>query len=290
MKTSLSNLIFVLSSFVILGGAALAASTGEPVWPGAAPNESAQTTEAGDLTVPVWIYCPPAEKTSDACLIVAPGGGYNDLAVEHEGSSVAERFNKQGITVVILHYRIPRRENLPKHLPAWQDAQRTVRIVRSHAEGWGIDPEKIGMLGFSAGGHLTLMTATSSSASSYEPVDDLDRTVPCHLNFAVPIYPAYVLSDGANSVNKDRGYGATMVDDFLFDDKTPPICLIHGDDDPIASLGSIAVYEKVHQMEIPCELHILAGLGHGFGTRPSDDHAGDWPERVGAWMRAIGVY
>lgn len=290
MKVSYLTSIVIVSLLMVLESVTLAASSGEPVWPGSAPNESTQTTQVGDLKVPVWIYSPPKEKTSDACIIVAPGGGYTHLAVEHEGSSVAKRFNDQGITVVILHYRIPRRENLPKHLPAWQDAQRTIRIVRSHAEEWGIDPEKIGMLGFSAGGHLTLMAATSSTCASYEPVDNLDRTVPCHLNFAVPIYPAYVLSDGADSVNKDHGYGAAMVEDFLFDEKTPPMCLIHGDTDPIASLGSIAIYEKVHQRNIPCELHILAGIGHGFGTRPTDDHVGDWPERVGAWMRAVGVY
>lgn len=261
-----------------------------PIWPNNAPDESAQTTEVKGLVVPTYQYCPPAEKKSDACLIVCPGGGYNNLAVDHEGDKIAEYFNSKGITVVILKYRIPRRQGKPKHLAAWQDAQRTVRIVRSKADEWGINPEKIGILGFSAGGHLTLMTATTSQTPAYEPVDELDKTVPCHVNFAAPIYPAYVLDDGADSNNTGKGNDAKMVSDFAFDEKTPPMCLIHGDNDPYSPMGSVAVYHKLRTMGIPGELHIFATVGHGFGANPTGDHIGDWLNRVYAWMKAVGIY
>ena len=261
-----------------------------PVWPGNAPGESAQTTQVDGLSVPTYEYCPPAEKKSDACLIVCPGGGYSHLAVQHEGAKIAEYFNARGMTVVILKYRIPRRDGQPKHLAAWQDAQRTVRIVRSKASQWGINPEKIGVLGFSAGGHLTLMTATTSQTAAYEPVDDLDRTVACHVNFAAPIYPAYVLENGENGPNSDKTATGPIVADFAFDEKTPPRCLSHGDDDVYSSTGSVAVYLKLRTMQIPGELHIFAKTGHGFGANPTNDHVGDWLNRVFAWTKAIGIY
>ncbi|MDO4586804.1 MAG: alpha/beta hydrolase [Planctomycetia bacterium] len=251
------------------------------VWNGQAPGEKEETTPP---TLELW---QPAERSTDACLIVCPGGGYYGLAYEHEGEKIANYFNGKGVTVVVLKYRVPRREGVPKHLPAWQDSQRCVRFVRSHAEDWNINPEKIGMMGFSAGGHLTLMTATTSQTAAYEPVDELDK-VPCHLNFAIPVYPAYVLLDGNDNPNSEKGNNSEMVDDFAFDAKTPPICLIHGDDDVYSPMGSVAVYHKLRTMGIPGELHIFAKVGHGFGGNPTDTHVGDWLNRVYAWMGVMG--
>lgn len=251
------------------------------VWPGLAPGETANATK------PTYEYWKPENKTSDSLMIVCPGGGYNMLAYEHEGEKIAKYFNSKGVTVVVLKYRVPRRQGVAKHLAAWQDAQRCVRVVRSRAAEWGVSPDKIGIMGFSAGGHLTLMTSTTSQTNSYEPVDEIDK-LPCNVNFAAPVYPAYVLEDGADSPNTGKGNDSTMVSDFAFDEKTPPMCLIHGDADVYSPMGSVAVYSKLRKMNIPAEMHIYANVNHGFGGSPTDNHVGDWLNRVYAWMNAIG--
>ncbi len=251
------------------------------IWTDLAPGEPADTEK------PVMLVRKPAEKKTDACLIIFPGGGYFGLAVDHEGYKISDYFTEKGVTTVIVKYRVPRREGVPKHQPAWQDAQRAVKIVRANAENWGINAEKIGCLGFSAGGHLTLMTSTTSQTPAYEGTEDLDKT-PCHVNFAVPVYPAYVLEDGKDGGNTGKGNDSTLVPDFAFDEKTPPMCLIHGDDDPYSPMNSVAVYHKLRTMNIPGEMHIYAKVGHGFGANPKDDHVGDWLNRVYAWMKVMG--
>lgn len=247
------------------------------IWDGPAPGEKDVSAN------PTLLLYQPENKTTDSCLIVFPGGGYNHLAKDHEGDKIAKYFNSKGMTVAVLWYRIPRREGMEKHRVAWQDAQRAVRFVRSHADDWKINPEKIGVLGFSAGGHLTLMVSTSSQTPAYEPVDDLDKT-PCYVNFAVPVYPAYVLE------RTDKGYTleSRIVDEFAFDAKTPPMCFIHGDDDVCPSMASAVVYAKLKSMGIPTELHIFAKTGHGFGAKPTDNHVGDWLNRVYEWMKVMG--
>ena len=186
-----------------------------------------------------------------------------------------------------MKYRVPRREGIPKHMAAQQDAQRMVRVVRSRADEWGINPDKIGFMGFSAGGHLTLMTATTSQTPAYEPIDDLDK-IPCNVNFAVPVYPAYVLQDGEDSENANKGNDSELVDDFAFDEKTPPMCLIHGDADVYSPMGSIAVYAKLRKMNVPAEVHIFTKVGHGFVASPINDHYGNWLDRTYYWMQKLG--
>ena len=129
------------------------------------------------------------------------------VAYEVEGIMPRDFFVEHGVTVVMLWYRTPRRPGIAKHYAAWQDVQRAIRIVRAHADEWKINPDKIGVMGFSAGGHLTLMAATSSSVQTYEPVDEIDK-LPCNINFAIPVYPAYALTDGVDSPNTERGNDA----------------------------------------------------------------------------------
>lgn len=255
------------------------------IWNGPAPGEPETTTP------PVIELWQPGVRSTDACVIVCPGGAYMGLAYGHEGQQVAEYFNAHGVPVVVLKYRTPRREGVPKHQAAWQDAQRAIRFVRAHAEEWKINPDKIGILGFSAGGHLTLMSATTSMTPAYEPTDELDKTVSCQVNFAVPVYPAYVLEDGADGGNSGKGNDSPMVADFAFDAQTPPMCLIHGDADSISAMGSVAVYHRLRKMDIPAELHIYANVEHGFGASPyvqGNRHEGDWLNRVLEWMKASG--
>ncbi|MDO5552498.1 MAG: alpha/beta hydrolase [Planctomycetia bacterium] len=266
---------------ILLTTAVVSGQESYEIWNGPAPGEPDETTR------PTCELYQPAEKKTDACLIVFPGGGYHHLAVDHEGAQIAHFFTAHGMTTVVVKYRVPRREGQPKHLPAWQDAQRAVRFVRSHAAEWGINPDKMGVMGFSAGGHLTLMTATTSLTNSYEPQDDLDK-VSASVQFAVPVYPAYVLEDGADGVNSGKGNDSKMVKDFAFDAATPPMCFIHGDEDGISAMGSVAVYHQLRKMNIPGELHIFSKTGHGFGANVTGDHVGDWLNRVWAWMVAMG--
>lgn len=249
-----------------------------------------------DVTCPtISVYRPKADTPkSDCCMIIFPGGGYQILAYDHEGIKIADYLAERGITCVVLKYRVPRRYPEPnkKHVAAWQDVQRAVRVVRSHAGEWGFDPEKIGVIGFSAGGHLTLMAATTSQTPSYEPVDELDKTVGCHVNFAVPVYPAYILEDGSNGPNSGKGNDSALVQDFAFDTKTPPMCLIHGDSDGYSPMGSVTIYHKLRTMKVPAEIHVYAKVGHGFGAKPTLDpnnhHVGDWLNRVYEAIRAFG--
>ena len=241
-----------------------------------------------EVTNPTLTVYRPEKQTSRACMAIFPGGGYYILAYGHEGIEVAQYLNARGMTAVVVKYRVPRRANVEKHFPAWQDAQRAIRWVRAHADELGIDPNKIGGMGFSAGGHLTLMAALNSETPAYEPVDDLDK-VSCRLNFAAPVYPAYVLEDGEDSANKERGNDSELVSDFAFDTGTPPMCFIHGDADGISAMGSVAVYHKLRTMNLPAELHIFSKVGHGFGMHVDGDHIGTWMNRVYAWMKTIGM-
>lgn len=271
-----------------------------PVWPKAAPMEAETVTESSraealerkmirysQITIPVFEVWQPKEKKSDTCVIICPGGSYMNVCYPHEGAKIAEFYNSKGITAVILRYRVPRRQEVSKHLAAWQDAQRTVRVVRSRASEFGINPNKIGITGFSAGGHLTLMTASSSQTSSYAPIDEIDK-IPANVNFAIPVYPAYVLKDGENGPNQGKGNSSELVKDFAFDAQTPPMCLIHGDKDLYSPMGSVAVYHKLRQLNIPAEIHIYAQINHGFGGNVQGDHIGGWLERVWSWMTVMG--
>ncbi|MBR2004425.1 MAG: alpha/beta hydrolase [Thermoguttaceae bacterium] len=280
MKKFLATAAFIVATTFC--GVSASAFDEFNVWPDVAPGASSSDVK------PTYEYWKPENKTSDSCVIVFPGGAYEYLTLGRDAKQLTRFFNERGVTVVVLNYRVPRPKNGPKHLPAWQDAQRVIRVVRSRAAEWGLDSEKIGALGLSAGGHLTLMAATSSQTPSYEAVDDVDK-LPCHLNFAIPVYPAYVLEDGANGPNANRGIDSPMVADFAFDDKTPPMCLLHGDADAYSPNGSVAVYIKLRNQGIPAELHIYANVPHGFvGNPPSGKPVDDWLNRVDAWRKKLG--
>jgi len=243
-----------------------------------------ETIQDQSCTIEYFLHPEGGER---GMVIVFPGGAYQGCCDQHEGTAIAKYFNEKGVTAVIVRYRVSRPKNVAKHVTAWQDAQRAVRTVRSRAAELGIDPEKIGCTGFSAGGHLTLMTSTTSQTPAYEPVDELDQT-PANLNFAIPIYPAYVLTDGATDPNANKGEGAEILSDFHFDAKTPPTCLVHGDADIYSPLGSVEVYKKLRKLGIPCELHVYAGAPHGFMFWNDKPNAADWQERCAAWLKKIG--
>ncbi len=295
--------IQILFMFLILTGSVFASGSKIqicPVWPQKAPLEKNEVTEAdriaacqqkitlySQIDIPVYEIWQPKVKKTDSCIIICPGGSYRKVCYPHEGAKIAEFYNSKGMTAVILRYRIPRREGNPKHLAAWQDAQRTVRDIRARSKELGINPDKIGITGFSAGGHLTLMTASCALSPSYDPIDEIDK-IPAHVNFAIPVYPAYVLEDGNDGPNTGKGNNSKIVNDFVFDTMTPPMCFIHGDNDGYSPMGSVAVYHKLRQMNIPAEIHIYAKVNHGFGGNAKGDHVGDWLNRAWAWLTVMG--
>lgn len=272
----------IAASIAVLGMfAAFAEAQRVQLWPdGAMPAPQQKMDEAPFLE---WRI--PENQTSDACVIVIPGGGYMQTSVEGTAATTAADFNARGVAAAILRYRTPRpAKPLAKHVTAWQDAQRAIRIVKSEAPSRGINPERVGMIGFSAGGHLTLMCATSSSTNAYARIDNIDDISPS-LAFAIPVYPAYVLWDGANSKNSRKGNDAEMVNDFLFDSATPPMCLVHGDADVYSAMGSVKVYHQLRKLNIPAELHIYAHIKHAFGG--SDKKIAEpklWRDEVWNWL------
>lgn len=210
-------------------------------------------------------HIPPVLKTT-AIQIIYSGGGYGINGPDGFEVAPVRRFlNEKGMAVVTLKYRTPRPKGLPKHVSAWQDLQRAIRIVRSEAAEHGLDPDRIGIMGGSAGGHLTLMGITSSRHSSYNKIDDIDK-LPCNVQWGIALYPAYVLSDGFDHENVHGGNEDedVLVPDFSFDLDTAPMLFLHGDVDGFSPMGSVKVWEKMRAMGVQSELHTYALRKHCF--------------------------
>ena len=233
-----------------------------------------------------WYF--PKEKKTDAIQIIYSGGSY--MGNDWNGFEVAPArryLNQLGMTVVTMCYRTPRPEGLPKHVTAWQDLQRAIRTVRSEASKYGLDGNQVGIMGSSAGGHLTLMGVTSSMHQSYLPMDDIDR-IPCNVQWGIGIYPAYVLKDGVDGHNSHGGNTDedTLVPEFSFDLQTAPMLFIHGDADGYASMGSVKVWEKMRSMGIQSELHTLALRQHCFQRKASPGTGSyTWLDRIAEYLR-----
>jgi acetyl esterase/lipase len=244
------------------------------------PDDAKPVLRLTDITRPTLsIHRPPKEKDTGAAVVIAPGGGYNILAWDLEGEEVAAWLNSIGVTGIILKYRVPRAPgeaaNEPPPRPL-KDAQRALSLVRSKAGEWGIDPRRIGMLGFSAGGNLTARAALGSDARSYAPIDAVDE-VSCRPDFAVLVYPAYLEKDGA------------LRPEYKVTSQSPPMFFAHAGDDRIRPHNSIALYTALHAAGVPAELHVYASGGHGFGLRPGEHPASTWPDRCAAWMKGQGL-
>jgi acetyl esterase/lipase len=270
-----------------------------PVWPGAVPGDygkigpervrapsespSKDAKWITGVTKPtITVFRPAKEKNTGAAMVVCPGGGYWNLAWDLEGEEVAAWLNSVGITGVVLKYRVPRRPGQPEPLPApgpLLDSQRAVSLVRSRAAEWGIDPNHIGIVGFSAGGHLAVATATNFDKRSYEPIDDIDK-VSSRPDFAVAVYPGYLVPKGQD----------TLASYIRIPPETPPIFLVHANDDPEAGPeNSVMMYLALKRAQVPAELHVYAEGGHGFGVRKSSRACSTWPERCIAWLRTQRV-
>ena len=270
-----------------------------PLWPGAAPGETNAIGEEKDTTRPtdnliagkplirlgnvskptITLYRAPKEKDTGAAVVVFPGGGYHILAMDLEGTEVCEWLNSIGVNAVLLKYRVPKRTGLEKHTAALQDAQRAVGLVRSRAKGFGIDPQRIGVLGFSAGGHLAAALSTSSSRRTYPNVDAADD-VSCRPDFSVLIYPAYLtLKEKGDAINPETAVSSN----------TPPTFIAMAQDDPVRVETALYYSAALKQAGVPFELHIYPKGGHGYGLRRTENPLTAWPERVADWMRFRGL-
>ena len=233
----------------------------------------------------------PADKNGGCVLLIA-GGGYNSCVDSVWINRVADKLTEKGFVCASLIYRTPRPQGLPIYQSAWQDGQRAVRLIRNEAGKRGFDPEKIGVLGFSAGSHLTVLLGTSALTPAYEPVDDLDQ-LPANINWAVPIYTAYALTDGLTGPNSRDGdaIDVKLTDAFKFDAKTCPMALFHGGADVYSPNGSTQIYRQLRRMGIPAELHLFADRPHGFMGDPAKGEEGTaydhWLDRVTEFIRQM---
>lgn len=269
-----------------------------PLWPGIAPGEKSDLGEERDMTKSsdglvagkpvirlgnvskptIAIYRPSARKDTGAAVVVCPGGGYHILAMDLEGTEICEWLNSIGVTAVLLKYRVPKREGLEKHTAALQDAQRALGLVRERAREWGIDPARIGVLGFSAGGHLAAAACSTYEKRTYPEVDAADR-VSCRPDFALLIYPAYL------TVKEE---GDKIAPDLNITSNTPPTFLAMAQDDPIRVETALFYGLALRKAGVLFELHVYPSGGHGYGLRPSKDVVTTWPARAAEWLKSSG--
>jgi acetyl esterase/lipase len=276
-----------------------------PIWPGAAPDarpvdgpEVAGTVvdAAGNKRLvggKPWVYVDkvsqptmtvysPQGRNTGAAVVVFPGGGYNVLAIDLEGTEVCDWLTSKGITCVLLKYRVPCAKVGPYRdcLTALQDAQRTVGLVRFKAAQWQIDPRKIGVLGFSAGGHMVAAISTHFEKRLYPAVDDADKES-CRPDFAVSLYPGHLAV-------REKDFAPNP--DIQVTSQTPPTFLLQANDDPVDPVeNSLVYYSALRKAGVPAEMHLYVKGGHAFGLRPTELPITRWPQLVETWLAAIGM-
>jgi len=320
MRPLVSSLSLVaLCAAVVCGAASAQTFVWQPsaghtqvaIWPGAVPDarpsagtEFAVTTteakdsvagrpwvEVGNVSRPTMTVYAPTGKNTGAAVVVFPGGGYEILAIDLEGTEVCDWLTAKGITCVLLKYRVPDSGpayhddcqcNIhPKAPTALEDAQRTVGLVRFHAAEWGVDPHKIGVLGFSAGGHLVANISTHFAQRAYGAVDAADK-VSCRPDFAVAIYPGHMLENTTKEFELNPEIPVTA--------RTPTTFLLQNEDDNVDGVKqSLVYYIALKYAGVPVEMHLYAQGGHAFGLRATRLPATHWPELVETWLGTIGM-
>jgi acetyl esterase/lipase len=273
-----------------------------PIWPGAVPdtlpNPKPESSgppagrewwpRANDVSLPTMtVYAAQGQNTGVA-VVVFPGGGYQFLAMDSEGTEICDWLTARGITCVLLKYRVPDsgptmkdgHSYYPKVQTALQDAQRTLRLARQHSAEWHVDPHKIGVIGFSAGGHLVAAVSSHFGERTYPPVDAADE-LSCRPDFAIAIYPGHLWTPGTE---------LTLRQDIRVRADTPPTFLLHAEDDPIDPVQhSLTYFVALQKSGVPVEMHVFAKGGHAFGLRATQLPIGQWPVLVERWLHTIGV-
>jgi acetyl esterase/lipase len=281
--------LFLSIAFILAGSPSRSAEPGQviDVWPGKPPGETKEIPPEVDIAKPddkpvgdrriqkitnvskptLAIYRPAKSQDTGAAIVVLPGGGHHILAYDHEGTETAEWLAKIGVTGMVLKYRVPFRDKDKPWLDAVQDAQRAVSLVRSRAEEWGIDPKRIGILGFSAGGETAALTAILH-------VDKVsDRP-----DFAILIYPGGLLEKD-NSKLKEYAHPTT---------DTPPMFMAHAWDDPVDVRNCLFLGTELKALKISTEMHMYATGGHGYGMRKTGHPVNTWPDRCQEWLTKQG--
>src|ERR1051325_4060224 len=269
------------------------------LWPGIAPGDQGGMKEESDTSKPneglvagrpvirlgnvskpsITIMKAPADKDTGATVVIFPGGAYRILAWDLEGTEVAEWLNRNGVNAAIVKYRVPAREGRENYAAPLQDAQRAVGLVRANAKEWGLDPDRIGILGFSAGGHLSAALAAHGGERTYPKVDAADD-VSCAPNFMLLIYPAYLsLKDQGDKLNPTVNVTP----------KHPKTFIVMAQNDPVRPENALTYYTALTKNKVPAELHIYPTGGHGYGLRESKENVTTWPARAIDWMRANGL-
>ena len=260
--------------------------------PGAQPNADAEIDKTtakdnliagkplirlGNVSKPTLTLYAPKEKKTGAAVVVFPGGGYNILAIDLEGTEVCDWLNSAGIVCLLVKYRVPNSGPYPKFATALEDAQRALGIVRSHAAEWHIDPKRIGVLGFSAGAHLSAALSTHFEQRLYQPIDVADQ-VSCRPDFAVIIYPGYLALAEENFAPNPEVHVT---------EQTPPSFILQAEDDPVHVENALVYFQALKNAKIPAELHVYADGGHGYGLRRTELPITAWPQLVELWLHTI---
>ncbi|WP_449428079.1 alpha/beta hydrolase [Rhodanobacter umsongensis] len=277
-----------------------------PIWPGTAPdlqpvpgpettNRETKNLIGGlpvtaltNVTRPTMTVYAPQGKNTGAAVVVIPGGGFQILAIDLEGTDVCDWLTSRGITCVLLKYRVPsvpyvwqtdsRPHNLSLSVPSLQDVQRTMRLVRFHAAQWRVDPHRIGVLGFSAGGFLVAEISTNFERRLYPPVDAADKES-ARPDFAMPIYPGHLATDDGK-----------LNPHVPVSGKTPPTFLVQAEDDYVDGVNqSLVYYAALAKAHVPAEMHLYAHGGHAFGLRPTPNPITRWPALAETWLGTIGM-
>lgn len=277
-----------------------------PIWPGTAPDlkpvpgpetvtkntkdliGGLPVTAVTNVTRPTMTVYAPTGKNTGAAVVVIPGGGFQILAIDLEGSEACDWLTSRGVTCVLLKYRVPgvpyvwqcncRPHDFELSVPSLQDLQRTMRLVRFHAAQWHVDPHKIGVLGFSAGGFLVAEISTNFDRHLYAPVDAADKES-ARPDFAMAIYPGHLATDD-DKLNPDVPVSANI----------PPTFLVQAEDDYVDGVNqSLVYYTALAKAHVPAELHLYAHGGHAFGLRPTRFPITGWPVLAETWLRTIGI-
>ena len=233
----------------------------------------------GNVSVPTLTVYGPRGTNTGAAVVVFPGGGYHILAIDLEGTEVCDWLNSVGTTCVLVKYRVPDSGPYPKSTAALQDAQRALGILRSHASEWHVDPNRVGVLGFSAGAHLAAALSTHFEQRLYDPIDAADQAS-CRPDFAVIIYPGYLALAEPNFAPNPEIHVTSQ---------TPATFIVQAEDDPVHVENSTVYFLALKNAKVPAEMHIYANGGHGYGLRRTELPVTSWPKLVETWLQTIHV-
>lgn len=291
------NKLILLAAGVTTLAAQAAPSAPIPLWPGVVPGETKIMPAEADLTKPtdpliagrpiiklgnvstptITIYRPDPAKDTGATVVVCPGGGYYILAMDLEGTEICEWLNSIGVTGVLLKYRVPARAGPERHAAALQDAQRAVGLVRHQARELGLDPRRIGILGFSAGAHLSATLGVNFAQRTYPVVDEADAAS-CRPDFTILIYPGGLVDPKQNNALKPEVVPVK--------ESTPPTFIVMTEVDRVEN--AVAYYQGLKAAGISAEMHLYPTGAHGYGLRRTKDDVTTWPDRVADWLRTGG--